>query len=209
MKLFTPEEDQYLRDHYLTIPCKRMAKNIGRAEGSIAGRMKRLGIVVPPEIVAVFKAQSQFQKGSVPQNKGQKMSPEVYNKIKKHFFQKGSVPHNIKTNGYIRMDKDGYQLIRKEKNKFVYLHRLIWEKAHGKIPKGNIIIFRDGDRSNFQIENLECITRNENSVRNRFAPNYPREIQEVEYLRIQLKRKIKQHGKKQNTRSKRPSVCST
>ena len=42
---------------------------------------------------------------------------------------------------------------------WVQKHRLVWESAHGKIPKGKLIIFLDGDRSNFDLNNLYCIDR--------------------------------------------------
>ena len=50
---------------------------------------------------------SKFKKGHNPHNKGKKMSPEVYEKIKPTLFKKG---HNINTRpvGSERIDKDGY-----------------------------------------------------------------------------------------------------
>ena len=42
---------------------------------------------------------------------------------------------------------------------WVQKHRLVWESVHGKIPKGKLVIFLDGDRSNFAPENLYCIDR--------------------------------------------------
>lgn len=41
------------------------------------------------------------------------------------------------------------------------LHRLIWEKAYGPIPKGHHIHHKDGNRLNNSIENLECISHEE------------------------------------------------
>lgn len=35
-------------------------------------------------------------------------------------------------------------------------HHIIWEKHHGPIPPGCKVIFLDGDRNNFNIENLYC-----------------------------------------------------
>ena len=34
-------------------------------------------------------------------------------------------------------------------------HSLLWEQHHGrKVPKGHIVMFADGDRRNFDINNL-------------------------------------------------------
>jgi hypothetical protein len=44
---------------------------------------------------------------------------------------------------------------------------LVYESVYGKLPKGYIIIHKDGDRYNDDIDNLEAITRAELLVRNR------------------------------------------
>lgn len=56
---------------------------------------------------------------------------------------------------FCRDDKTGYYLnstIRKR------LHRYVWEKEHGEIPKGYHIHHIDGDKSNNSIENLALFT---------------------------------------------------
>ena len=38
-----------------------------------------------------------------------------------------------------------------------HIHRLEWIKHYGKIPKGHVIMFLDGDNTNFDISNLACV----------------------------------------------------
>ena len=45
---------------------------------------------------------------------------------------------------------------------FEHKHRLIWEQAHGEIPKGYIITFLDGNPQNCVLENLAMISQAEN-----------------------------------------------
>jgi len=40
-------------------------------------------------------------------------------------------------------------------------HSLIWEGAHGKVPKGHVVIFADGDRRNYDLKNLLLVSRAE------------------------------------------------
>ena len=40
----------------------------------------------------------------------------------------------------------------------VWLHREIWQSAHGEIPKGFHIHHKDGNPSNNSLDNLECIS---------------------------------------------------
>ena len=108
-----------------------------------------------------------FEKGSIPQNKGKKMSREQYEKRQATMFQKGRIPHNHKEIGYERVDDEGYILIKvAEPNIFKHKHRLVWEKHHGPIPKDSLIIFLDGNKENVEIENLHMITKSLNSVMN-------------------------------------------
>jgi len=40
-------------------------------------------------------------------------------------------------------------------------HKLIWEKAHGPIPKGHIVVFLDGNKNNFALNNLAMLSKAE------------------------------------------------
>ena len=43
----------------------------------------------------------------------------------------------------------------------VLKHRKVWEDHHGSIPKGHSIVFLDGDKTNYDISNLACLSKNE------------------------------------------------
>ena len=63
--------------------------------------------------------------------------------------------------------KDGYVIIKKSndavpaKNNWITKHRYLWEQANGKAPKGCIVIFLDGDKNNFSLDNLAVVTKEE------------------------------------------------
>lgn len=46
-----------------------------------------------------------------------------------------------------------------------FLHRRIWADRHGPIPTGHTICFRDGDRHNFDPDNLELLSHDEQQQR--------------------------------------------
>lgn len=48
-----------------------------------------------------------------------------------------------------------------------HVHRLEWEKHHGKIPEGCVIHHKDENRLNWSIDNLECLTRAEHVEKHR------------------------------------------
>jgi len=129
--------------------------------------------------------------GNIPANKGQKMSKELYDKVKHTFFSKGHLPYNVKYDGYERTSKDGYVEMRISQGKFVLKHRTIYQQHHGKISKDSIIVFKDGNKSNFDINNLEAITKAENMKRNTIH-RYPTELKKLIRLSNKLSHKINQ-----------------
>ena len=38
-------------------------------------------------------------------------------------------------------------------------HRVVWEQAHGPIPEGYLVKFKDGNRMNCSIDNLYLVSR--------------------------------------------------
>lgn len=115
----------------------------------------------------------QFKKGQVSHNKGKKMTPEIYKKCAKTMFKKGNIPENHRPVGSERITKDGYVEIKiAEPNKWALKHRYLWEKENGKVPDKHILIFRDNDKTNVNLENLILISQSENLVINRQGLQY-------------------------------------
>lgn len=110
-----------------------------------------------------------FRKGFIPWNKGKK----GYMGANKTSFKKGNTPANWLPVGSETISKEGYTLIKVNNEgsmwqRWALKHRVVWEQYHKKkIPKGAVIIFADGDRSNLDIGNLICVTREELKVLNK------------------------------------------
>lgn len=95
----------------------------------------------------------QFKKGSVPWNKGLEgvVKPT-------HTWEKGHT-FNCKPIGTERT-MAGYTEVKFENpNTWRPKHQVIYEQHYGEIPEGNIVIFGDGDKTNFDIDNLVCVSR--------------------------------------------------
>jgi len=108
-----------------------------------------------------------FKKGQIPFNKGQK--GVCAKGCEKTWFADGNLPHNTKPIGYERITKDGYIEVKIKmrpshsncNDNFKAKHHLVWEEAHGPIPKGYKITFLDGNKQNCVLENLALITNAE------------------------------------------------
>lgn len=106
---------------------------------------------------------TRFKKGTVPPNKGKKMSAEQYEKRKGTMFKKGHGPQNYRPVGSERINVDGYIEIKvKDPGTWKLKHRVIWEEHNGEIPQGEIVIFRDNNPLNCTIDNLMLISKGEN-----------------------------------------------
>ena len=104
-----------------------------------------------------------FKKGQESHNKGKKMPVETYRKVKPTMFKKGNIPHNHREIGSTRIDTDGYIMIKiAEPNKWQLLQRYVWEKENGrKLLENECVIFLDGNKENFDPDNLMAIKRSE------------------------------------------------
>lgn len=198
---WTDEEWQYVRDNYANKSSQEIADHLKRSRTSIYMAAQILEIKKSAEYIKIslereaeklkqISQDTRFKKGHEPQNKGQKMSKDLYQKVKFTFFKSGHEPHNTKFDGYERIcSKDGYVYMRVNKGKFVLKHRKVWEDVNGPIPKGHIIIFKDGNKLNCDINNLSMITMKENMERNRIT-KYPEELQKLIKLNNKLKTKL-------------------
>lgn len=52
-------------------------------------------------------------------------------------------------------------------NENIHLHKYIWEKYFGEIPQGCIIHHKDENKLNWDIDNLELLTRSEHLSKHR------------------------------------------
>ena len=75
-------------------------------------------------------------------------------------FKKGNIPVNARDDGDERICADGYAY-RKVGKKWLLKHVLLYEAEHGKVEKGEVVIFKDGNTLNFDLSNLEKLTRKE------------------------------------------------
>lgn len=196
-----------IRQRYPFEPTKKIADDLGISEGSVYNRAWAMGIKKDPVYLRstqfppgyIGGKATQFQKGQAPPNKGQKMSKEVYQKVAHTMFKKGIVPPNTQPIGTIHQRKDTggkmYQYIKLSDSNWQLLNRYTWEMHNGPIPKGMIIVYKDGNYLNNDINNLLMITMKENMARNTIQ-RYPAELQNVMKLKCKLIKTIN-NGTKQ------------
>lgn len=107
----------------------------------------------------------QFTPGHTSANKdikGTHFSPETE-------FKKGNLPANHRTVGSENLRKNDYVWVKIGEPKYWrQKHVVVWEGLHGPRPPKHAVIFADGNRLNFEPNNLFLISRKELSVMNKF-----------------------------------------
>lgn len=159
-----------------------------------------------------------FKKGHVPANKGLRRPGWGPGRMKETQFKpgerRGIAARNWRPVGTILTDTDGYLRIkvrearREEATGFgnvrvwPLMQRHVWEQAHGPIPPGYAVCFKDGDRTNCAPGNLELVTRRELMARNT-VHNLPKPLALTVQLLGALNRQIRRrsHGEEQDRRS--------
>jgi hypothetical protein len=109
-------------------------------------------------------------------------------------FKPGQKPHTWQPVGSERVNADGYRQIKMTDTGYppkdwVMVHILLYEKHHGPVPKGHVIVFKDKNREHIEIENLECISRRDLMLRNT-VHRLPKELVQVVQLKGALQRQI-------------------
>lgn len=204
-----------LREIYPDVPTVDLAALLGRPVGQVYQTAARIGL----KKSAAFSASvlsgriqrgkqhpsmvaSQFRPGSKPWNTGLHYvagGRSAETRFKKGCMS-GAAQHNYVPIGSQRISKDGY-LERKitddptlyPARRWVAVHRLVWQAAHGPIPRGHVVTFRAGKRTAVEaeitVDRLECISRGELAKRNH--PNsYSHELAKLVQLKGAITRQV-------------------
>jgi hypothetical protein len=200
-RFWTDAERDQLRTLYPDHSAAECAEAIGRSTRSIINQVKLLGLRKSTEWIARrARERSQepahggrshrFEKGFTPWNKGKPHPPS--GRAAETQFKPGRPAHeasNWLPIGSERINADGH-LERKTTDdpgivparRWVGVHRLVWEAAHGPIPPGMIVVFKPGMRTTsdaeITVERLELISRAYNMKRNSIH-NYPKPIKSL------------------------------
>ncbi|WP_068635053.1 HNH endonuclease signature motif containing protein [Thauera butanivorans] len=177
-------DDDALRRLYTELSASAVARHLGRTRSAVRNRITALGLRKSTN-------SGQFRAGHTTWNKGMQ-GLDIGGKATR--FKKGNRPHTWHPIGHTRVTKDGY-LQRKTadtgvtRRDYVHIHHLVWRMHGGTVPPGHALVFRDGDRLNLDINNLELITRAELMRRNT-VHRLPPDLKQVADLKRQLSRKL-------------------
>lgn len=88
-------------------------------------------------------------------------------KSKETRFKKGHECMNARPIGSERVNAEGYIEVKISQRKWEKKHRVIYEEAYGKLQKGEVLLFLDGNRNNVELSNLKKVSVQEVLMCNR------------------------------------------
>lgn len=212
---WTPVELECLRRWYATEQSETICLALGRSLSTVYQKAQKLGLRKDIEVIAQMARERttdpnhgsrahRIQPGSAPWNKGLPGSTGTHANSRVYHFKPGRPAHeahNYQPIGSLRINADGY-LDRKVSDdktiaparRWVALHRLVWEAAHGPVPADHIVVFRPGRRTTdpeaVTLDAVELVSRAENMRRNSVHSKYPPELARLVQLRGALNRQI-------------------
>jgi hypothetical protein len=232
-RFWTPEEVEHLRRVYPDTKTEELVPVFGRRLCSIYNAAIKHGISKSAAYLASPAAcrlrreatpasiATRFKPGLVPANKGLRRPGWAPGRMAETQFKKGERRGKAAENwvpvGTIRTDTEGFLRIKvRDASKgeatgygnvkvWPLLNRHVWEQHYGPIPASHAVVFKDGDRANVDIGNLECISRRDLMLRNS-SQRWGKEVFELIQLRGALNRKMRSLGEKQDIGSTQPSV---
>lgn len=211
-----PAELRAVRTLYPHLRTDDIARIMGRPMPSIYQKSAALGVKKSAAFMAstlsgrnvkghaVYGVATRFKKGSVPANKGLRRPGWAPGRMGETQFRKGQFPHNHDPEFYVigalKINSEGYIVMRTSFAQgavgWTALHRILWEDAHGPIPRGYALVFKDREPLNVELDNLELIPRAELMRRNS-VHNLPAPLKRTIQVLGQLKRRIREKQDRQ------------
>lgn len=217
-RLWTTEDDERMRREYPDTPTADLARALGRSTcavynraWNILGLTKSAAYLASPHACRLRRGDNvgapyRFKPGQAPPNKGLRRPGWHRGRMRETQFKAGAragaAARNWRPVGTILADTEGYRRIKVREatpgeaygfgNVRVWpmLQRHVWRQAHGPIPKGYVVCFKDGDKTNCALENLEVVSRRDLMARNT-VHNLPKPLVDTIQLLGALNRKIR------------------
>lgn len=222
---WTPEEDLRLRELYPDLRGDVVAGLLRRTLNAVHNRAQQLNL----EKSAAFRASidasrlrsdssvgipSRFKKGQVPANKGLRRPGWGPGRMKTTQFRKGQRSGTSAVNwmpigatrlvgGYVYRKVSDILNVPYTVN-WKPDHHLIWTSAHGPLPAGCRLRFRNGDKLDVRLDNLELATARDMMARNtvhNLPPRLRQTIQLLGALTRQIRKRDRHADEKQDRRS--------
>lgn len=213
-RLWEPEDDALMREYFPHEPTTATAARLRRSVEAVSNRADKLGLhkstayLASPAACRLRRGDNigkafRFPKGHVPANKGTRRPGWWRGRMQDTWFKPGRRSGKAAANhmpvGSTRLI-DGY-VYRKVSDvanvpysvNWKPEHHLLWTATHGPIPAGHALAFKNGNKLDVRLDNLQLITRRELMARNTIH-TWPKPLADTVMLIGALNRQIRMRG---------------
>lgn len=200
---WTNEEDRIIAEHYPMTSSTELSELLGCPLHVLYKRAEKLGVKKASGFMSSYVSgrfqrgerrapETQFKPGNKPWSAGVKIGTR--GRTGETQFKKGTVPHNYLPVGTEKLNTEGFLIVKVsdtgiQRERWKFKHRLIWEAANGPVAPDHAVIFKDRNRLNCQLDNLELVSRTEMAAR--FGINsMPKELADLIKLKGAITRQI-------------------
>lgn len=208
-RAWSPEDTLILQALYPDQKAERIAEVLGRSVSGVYGKADQLGL----QKSAAFYADAASGRKNLTAGENTRFKPghQTWNKGKswdsggrshETRFKPGQKPHTWRPIGSERVTKEGYVQRKMTDTGYppadwVAIHHLVWIEHHGPIPPKHRVVFRNRDKLDIRLENLELVSVAEVMRRNTIH-RYPPELKSLIRLSAKIKRVIETQHEKQD-----------
>lgn len=219
--IWSADDEAVMRTEFPNTRTADLAAKLGRETVAVQNFAYKLGLrksqafLYGPESGRLHAGEPRgvafrFRPGQTPPNKGLRRKGYAPGRMRETQFKPGG-PRTGKAAlvyqpvGAERISADGY-LERKVNDdrpfnrRWRAVHILLWEDTHGPVPAGHSIAFKNGDKTDIQLDNLELVSRAELMRRNT-VHHYPKPVVKAIQALGALTRQIRykeRHAEKQD-----------
>lgn len=207
---WTSAGEQRLRELYADTPTADLARLFGRPLHQVYNKARRMGLAKSAAFMVAQRERLgrglkvtgrayRFPKGHVPWTLGRR-GYDAGGRSHETRFRKGQMAGAAQRKwvpvGTEVRDSDGYLKRKVADDRTVpsrfnwkFVHLLLWQEHNGPVPPGHAVVFRNRDRADIRIDNLELVSRAELIARNTIH-RYPPELKHAIRLNRRLQRTI-------------------
>lgn len=218
-RLWSKADDRLMRTRYPHEPNNVLATALRRTVCAVYARAAVLGLhkseayLASPHACRLRRGDNvgaafRFKKGSVPANKGLRRPGYGPGRMKETQFKPDVASWRTMPIGALRL-VDDYVYRKVSATPHVpwtrnwrQEHWLVWEQAHGPVPRRHAVAFKNGDRTDIRLDNLELISRRELMARNT-VHNLPKPLAQTIQLLGALKRQIRKRTSRHEEQDRR------
>lgn len=222
-KKFTDEQKEWVKENYKGVSNKELTEMFNKKYGTNFNQQQIQSLKAKYKLDSGLwhkfsEEQNQWIIDNCKDSTYDQLTEEFNKKFETNLTKKRMVNKVIKLNrakdvlrtwapkGAEKLRPDGYIYIKVANDEWVPKHRYIYEQHYGKIPEDCVVMFLDGDKTNFELDNLRLVERKKQllaSSRNLLTDD--KEINETALLIAELtieSKKIRDKMENKNGRRK-------